>query len=63
VAEPIVGIVPFLARRPGISGTWHRTASCSPGKLAILSGDARPTFAGPQAAARTAAGTVMAGKR
>ena len=63
MAEPVVGIVPFLSRRQGISGIPHRTASCSPGKLAILSGDTRLTFAGPQAAARMAAGMFTAGKR
>ena len=62
MAEPIMGIVPFLARRPGISAIPHRTASCSPGKLAVLSGDTRLTSAGPQAAL-TAAGMFTAGKR
>jgi len=41
----------------------HRTASCSLAKLAILSGKSRLAFAQPQAAARTAAGMITAGKR
>lgn len=63
MAEPILGVLPRVARRQGVGSMPHRTASCSLAKLAILSGKSRLAFAQPQAAARTAAGMITAGKR
>ena len=62
MAEDIVGALPGLARRQGISDMLHRTASRVPGKLAIVSGTARLTFAELEAAvSRTAAALAAAG--
>jgi non-ribosomal peptide synthetase component F len=56
VPEGITGVLPGLARRQGISDMLHRTASRVPGKLAIVSGATRLTFAELEAAvSRTAA--------
>ncbi len=57
-----VGVLPGLARRQGISDMLHRTASRVPGKLAIVSGATRLTFAELEAAvSRTAAALAAEG--
>jgi hypothetical protein len=64
VAEPVAGALPGLARRQGISGMPHCTASRLPVKLAIISGNTQLTVAEPEAAvSRTVAGIFTAGKR
>ena len=58
----VVGVLPGLARRQGISDMLHRTASRVPGKLAIVSGATRLTFAELEAAvSRTAAALAAEG--
>lgn len=60
--EGIVGDLPELARRQGISDMLHRTASRVPGKLAIVSAGTRLTFAELDAAvSRTAAALAAEG--
>ncbi len=60
--ERIAGVLPGLARRQGISDMLHRTASRVPGKLAVVSGATRLTFAELEAAAsRTAAALAAEG--
>ena len=61
MAEDIADVLPGLARRRGISDMLHRTAARLPGKLAIISGNTRLTFAEPETAvSRTAAGIFTA---
>ena len=60
--EGIAGVLPGLARRQGIGDMLHRTAARVPGKLAIVSGAARLTFAELEAAvSRTAAALAAEG--
>jgi fatty-acyl-CoA synthase len=62
VPEGIDGGLPGLARRQGISDMLHRTASRVPGKVAIVSGATRLTFAELDAAvSRTAAALAAEG--
>ncbi len=62
MAEGIGGVLVGLARRQGISEMLHRTASRVPGKLAIVSGATRLTFAELEAAvSRTAAALAAEG--
>jgi fatty-acyl-CoA synthase len=62
VPERIAGVLPGLARRQGISDMLHRTASRVPGKLAVVSGATRLTFAELEAAvSRTAAALAAEG--
>ena len=62
--EGIAGVLPGLARRQGISDMLHRTASRVPGKLAVVSGATRLTFAELEAAvSRTAAALAAEGLR
>jgi fatty-acyl-CoA synthase len=62
VAEGIVGTLPGLARRQGIGDMLHRTAARVPGKLAIVCGGTRLTFAELEAAvSRTAAALAAEG--
>ena len=62
MAEDIGGELVGLARRQGISEMLHRTASRVPGKLAIVCGEARLTFAELEAAvSRTAAALAAEG--
>ena len=64
MAEDTGGVLVGLARRQGISDMLHRTAARVPGKLAIVGGETRLTFAEPQAAvSRTAAGIFPAARR
>ena len=62
MAEDIGGVLVGLARRQGISEMLHRTASRVPGKLAIVCGETRLTFAELEAAvSRTAAALAAEG--
>ena len=62
MSEGIAAAGPGLARRQGISDMLHRTASRVPGKLAIVSGATRLTFAELDAAvSRTAAALAAEG--
>jgi fatty-acyl-CoA synthase len=62
MSEGVAGVLPALARRQGISDMLHRTASRVPGKLAIVCGATRLTFADLEAAAsRTAAALAAEG--
>ena len=62
MSEGIAGAWPGLARRQGISDMLHRTASRVPGKLAIVCGATRLTFAELDAAvSRTAAAMAAEG--
>ena len=64
MSEGVAGGLPGLARRQGISDMLHRTASRVPGKLAIVCGATRLTFADLEAAAsRTAAALAAEGLR
>ena len=62
MGEGIAGALPGVARRQGISDMLHRTACRVPGKLAIVSGATRLTFAELEAAvSRTAAALTAEG--
>ena len=62
MAEDIGGGLAGLARRQGISEMLHRTAARVPGKLAIVNGQTRLTFAELEAAvSRTAAALAAEG--
>ncbi len=62
MSQGVAGVLPGLARRQGISDMLHRTASRVPGKLAIVSGATRLTFAELEAAvSRTAAALAAEG--
>ena len=62
MTEDICGALAGLARRQGISEMLHRTAARVPGKLAIVSGQTRLTFAELEAAvSRTAAALAAEG--
>ncbi len=62
MAEDTGGALVGLARRQGISEMLHRTASRVPGKLAIVGGETRLTFAELEAAvSRTAAALAAEG--
>ena len=62
MAEDIGGVLVGLARRQGISEMLHRTAARVPGKLAIVGGQTRLTFAELEAAvSRTAAALAAEG--
>ena len=62
MAADIDGVLVGLARRQGISEMLHRTAARVPGKLAIVDGETRLTFAELEAAvSRTAAALAAEG--
>ena len=62
MSEDVAGVLPGLARRQGIGDMLHRTASRVPGKLAIVCGATRLTFAELEAAvSRTAAALAAEG--
>ena len=62
MAGDIGGVLVGLARRQGISEMLHRTALRVPGKLAIVNGQTRLTFAELEAAvSRTAAALAAEG--
>jgi fatty-acyl-CoA synthase len=62
MADDLGGTLAGLARRQGISEMLHRTASRVPGKLAIICGQTRLTFAELEAAvSRTAAALAADG--
>ena len=61
MSEGVAGVMPGLARRQGISDMLHRTAARVPGKLAIVGGFTRLTFADLEAAASRTAAALAAG--
>ncbi len=62
MAADIGGVLVGLARRQGISEMLHRTAARVPGKLAIVNGQTRLTFAELEAeVSRTAAALAAEG--
>jgi fatty-acyl-CoA synthase len=58
--EGVIGTMPGLARRQGISDMLHRTAARVPGKLAIVSGGTQLTFAELDAAVSQTAAALAA---